>query len=409
MENLQKDLAIFKAMYGFANELFFDACNASPKLREEIGKCGNAVSVEQLTKSGSDLNIAFNDTIVTIAGDVCHIEIDGFECQFQINQVFDLLKYWKSLAKVKGEIMFAYEEQVDMTLVTTIGFAFDNATLAKKLAKCTSKEEFRPALNCVLAEVNLDTELVSFVASDGHIISVITTDVIGVHRNNPYDHVLRALFTAKDWERICDYAKKNGNSVEFEFYCRKEMQVHDTAIACCGDMKIKSVLQSFEDSGSGYPNWHRVIPFEYDYQHLRLTKEAQKEFVNYFKAAKSQAYHVILSAYEGCKYLYLDETDVDFGKNIEAKFELVEPATRDVCFGAAKHQMLKFQTEGMWIGNSNQGILLDSKEFDITLVMPCIDSEGQGYSIDEETADERRGFSLNQEPEVVEEEACVAA
>lgn len=79
MENLQKDLAIFKAMYGFANELFFDACNASPKLREEIGKCGNAVSVEQLTKSGSDLNIAFNDTIVTIAGDVCHIEIDGFE------------------------------------------------------------------------------------------------------------------------------------------------------------------------------------------------------------------------------------------------------------------------------------------------------------------------------------------
>lgn len=406
MENLQKDLAIFKAMYGFANELFFDACNASSKLREEIGKCGNAVSVEQLTKSGSDLNIAFNDTIITIAGDVCHIEIDGFECQFQINQVFDLLKYWKSLAKVKGEIMFAYEEQVDMTLVTTIGFAFDNATLAKKLAKCTSKEEFRPALNCVLAEINLDTELVSFVASDGHAISVITTDKVGVHRNNPYDKVLRALFAPKDWERICDYAKKNGNHVEFEFYYHSEKQKHDTAIALCGDMNIKSVLQGdeFDDS---YPNWHRVIPFYGNYQHIRLTKDAQKQFANYFKAAKSNAYHVTLSCYEGCKYLYLDENDYDFSKNITAKFELESPATTDFIFGAAKRQMLRMSVEGFWFGKFNEAALVDSRENDITLLMPVY----LEYGIDQETADERRGYKLNPEPvmEEVEEAIEVAA
>lgn len=402
MENLQKDLAIFKAMYGFANEYFTAAVNSDEGLQKLVADNSNVVSTKQLMNKNSDLARCFNTALRVVADEVCHIEIDTFDCQFRGDQVFELLEYWKSLAKVKGEIIFTYEESIDLPLVTTVSFAFDNASNAKKLAKCTAQEEFRPLLQHILVELNLDTEVVNFVASDGHVLSLITTDKIAVHRNNPNDHVLMALFAAKDWERICDYAKKNGNAVEFEFYYHNENQANDTCVAVFGETRIKSTMQG-QYNCDRYPNWHRIIPFYEDYQHIRLTKESVKDFANYFKRAKSDAFHVVVSVYEGCKYLYIDETDYYFGKNITAKFELETPATSDLCFGASKQQMQKFQTEGWWIGDADKGAILDSKEFDMIMLMPCLDGDGNPCSIDKETADERRGYPLHKE--VVEEVA----
>lgn len=394
MNDLQKDLAIFNAMYGFANELFSDACDASEKLREAVNNNSNVVSSKQLMKKGSDLYNAFLDATYNVSDKVCHIEVGTFECKFPLGSVFELMEQFKSLAKVKGEIIFTYEEKIDLPLVTTVGFTFENSTAAKKLSAFAATDELRPIMNCVMAEVNIDTEIVSFVATDGHAVAVITTDKFYIHRNNPCDHVLRAMFAKKDWERICDYAKKNGNEITLDFYLHSENQTNDTAVAHCGDQNIKSIMQD----GCRYPNWHSVMPFLNGYKRIRLTEEGISQFATYIKNDKSNyPFHYTVSIEEGCSELCIEWTDYDFCKTQSVKFPLESPAEETAVFGLAKRQMKKFTTLGFWYKDSNSPFYFDSKEYDAILAMPVM--------VD--------GYAQEPEPEKesveVEAEACVAA
>lgn len=394
MNDLQKDLAIFNAMYGFANELFSDACDASEKLREAVSNNSNVVSSKQLMKKGSDLYNAFYDAIYNERDKVCHIEVGTFECKFQLGSVFELMEQFKSLAKVKGEIIFTYEEKIDLPLVTTVGFTFENSTAAKKLSAFAATDELRPIMNCVMAEVNIDTEIVSFVATDGHAVAVITTDKFYIHRNNPCDHVLRAMFAKKDWERICDYAKKNGNEITLDFYLHSENQTNDTAVARCGDQNIKSIMQD----GCRYPNWHSVMPFLNGYKRIRLTEEGISQFATYIKNDKSNyPFHYTVSIEKGCNELCIEWIDYDFGKTNSVKFPLESPAEETAVFGLAKRQMKKFTTLGFWYKDSNSPFYFDSKEYDTILAMPVM---VEGYAQEPEP---------EKESVKVEAEACVAA
>lgn len=402
MNDLEKDLAIYNAMYGFANELFSDAVNASEKFREKVADYGNAVNIKELTKNGSDLRCSFQEAIYNFETRTCHIEVGTFECTFLYGEhVFFLLDHWKSLAKVKGEIIFTCEEKIDLPLITTITITLDDAANAKKLTKCCASDGLRPVMGCVLAEFNVDTETVNFVASDGHILGVVTTDKISIHRNNPNDRVLRALFSQKSWERICDYAKKNGNDVTLEFYYHSEYQTNDTAVAILGDTRIKSCLQE----GCGFPKWQSVMPFYERFQHLRLTKDGAAELAKFVKNDKDDTFHYTISAYEGCDDLYVEYINYDFCKEKVVKYKLQNPATSDIFIGAAKHQMKKFCVNGFWLNDSHTGVILDTKEFDVLLMMPC-DIENP---IDAKTADERRGFVLHPEEVEVEVEEFAAA
>lgn len=394
MNDLQKDLAIFNAMYGFANELFSDACDASEKLREAVSNNSNVVSSKQLMKKGSDLYNAFLDATYNVSDKVCHIEVGTFECKFPLGSVFELMEQFKSLAKVKGEIIFTYEEKIDLPLVTTVGFTFENSTAAKKLSAFAATDELRPIMNCVMAEVNIDTEIVSFVATDGHAVAVITTDKFYIHRNNPCDHVLRAMFAKKDWERICDYAKKNGNEITLDFYLHSENQTNDTAVARCGDQNIKSIMQD----GCRYPNWHSVMPFLNGYKRIRLTEEGISQFATYIKNDKSNyPFHYTVSIEEGCSELCIEWTDYDFCKTQSVKFPLESPAEETAVFGLAKRQMKKFTTLGFWYKDSNSPFYFDSKEYDAILAMPVM---VEGYAQEPEP---------EKESVEVEAEACVAA
>lgn len=394
MNDLQKDLAIFNAMYGFANELFSDACDASEKLREAVSNNSNVVSSKQLMKKGSDLYNAFLDATYNVSDKVCHIEVGTFECKFPLGSVFELMEQFKSLAKVKGEIIFTYEEKIDLPLVTTVGFTFENSTAAKKLSAFAATDELRPIMNCVMAEVNIDTEIVSFVATDGHAVAVITTDKFYIHRNNPCDHVLRAMFAKKDWERICDYAKKNGNEITLDFYLHSENQTNDTAVARCGDQNIKSIMQD----GCRYPNWHSVMPFLNGYKRIRLTEEGISQFATYIKNDKSNhPFHYTVSIEKGCNELCIEWIDYDFGKTNSVKFPLESPAEETAVFGLAKRQMKKFTTLGFWYKDSNSPFYFDSKEYDTILAMPVM---VEGYA--KEPEPEKKSVE-------VEAEACVAA
>jgi len=394
MNDLQKDLAIFNAMYGFANELFSDACDASEKLRKAVSNNSNVVSSKQLMKKGSDLYNAFLDATYNVSDKVCHIEVGTFECKFPLGSVFELMEQFKSLAKVKGEIIFTYEEKIDLPLVTTVGFTFENSTAAKKLSAFAATDELRPIMNCVMAEVNIDTEIVSFVATDGHAVAVITTDKFYIHRNNPCDHVLRAMFAKKDWERICDYAKKNGNEITLDFYLHSENQTNDTAVARCGDQNIKSIMQD----GCRYPNWHSVMPFLNGYKRMRLTEEGISQFATYIKNDKSNyPFHYTVSIEKGCNELCIEWIDYDFGKTNSVKFPLESPAEETAVFGLAKRQMKKFTTLGFWYKDSNSPFYFDSKEYDTILAMPVM---VEGYA--KEPEPEKKSVEA-------EAEACVAA
>lgn len=369
MNDLEKDLAIFKAMYGFANELFCDACDASDELRKIVSDNSNVVSSKQLMKKGSKLRFAFTDAIQEVRLNVCHIEVGSFECTFQYGDVIELLENFKSLAKVNGEIIFTYEEKIDLPLVTTVDFTFDNAAAAKKLSAFAATDELRPMLNCILAEVNLDTEVVSFVATNWHSLSVITTDKISVHRNNPNDHILRALFAKKDWERICDYAKKNGNVITLDFYLHQGNQANDTAVAHCGDKNIKSIMQD----GSRFPNWHSVMPFFIGYKRLRLTEEGINQFAQYIKNDKKDwPDHYTMSVEAGCSELCVEWVNYDFDQNQVTKFPLESPADEDFYFGVSKRHLKKFTMTGLWYKDSSQPFYFDSKEFDVLLAMPVL-------------------------------------
>lgn len=409
MNELEKDQAIFKAMLEIANDVFTNAVGYNGALKKEVSEKGGVISLKEINSTRSMVHSFICDGMREyhrnnprpceddLDEGIRSLSVGSFTCSFHECQVFSLLDYWKSLAKMKDEVIFTYEEKVDLPHITTITITLDNAANAKKLTKCCCQDDLRPAMACVLAELNLDTETVSFVGTDGHVIGIVTTDKISVHRNNPTDRVLRALFRQKDWERICDHAKKNGNDVTLEFYYHSEGQTNDTAVAILGDTRIKSTLQD----GMRYPNWHSVMPFYSAYQHLRLTKDGADGIAKFIKNDKNDVYHYVISAYEGCDDLYIEFTDYDFSKNVVMKFKLESPATSDIYFGAAKHQMKKICANGFWFKDANTGAIIDTKEFDIMLMMPCDIST----PIDPMTADERRGFILH--PEEVDAEVYV--
>ena len=405
MNDLQKDQAIFKAMNEIANEVFNYACNHNGALKKEMEERGGIISLKDILSARNQFLSHIKNGLEGFKASenywndergICKIEVDTFCCTMLPTQVFEHMNYQKSLAKVSGEITFCYKEEINMPHVTTLTVTLDNATNAKKLTKFTASDELRPSLSCVLAEFNLDTGVAYFVASDGHVISVITTDVHSIHRNNPNDKVLRALFTKKDWERICDYAKKNGNDVTLEYYYGGGGRNLDTAVAILGDKCIKSTKQDMI-----YPNWHSVVPFFSGWQHVKLTDEAVKDMAKFIRNDKDEyPFHYTISVYDGCDDLYVEYSNLDFNKEVVMKFKLQAPATSDFIFGASRSQMKKMTIKGFWFGELNKIGAVDSKEMDFTFLMPVeVDT-----TIDERLADERRGFVLHPQDDNTAEE-----
>ncbi len=408
MNDLQKDQAIFKAMNEIANEVFNNACAYDEKLREMVSENGGIVCLKDILASKTMYRSMIADACChNFDASIPHstdndrvnvVNIDTFSCTFRNSDVFWFLNEFKALANVKGEIFFSYEEKIDLPLITTITVTLDGASSAKKLCNFCDSNDLRPILSGVMAEVNLDTETVSFVATNGASLSVITTNNATLYRNNPNDKVLSAIFDKKDWGRICEYARKNNNEIVMEFYYHNDNQINDTAVAILGNTKIKSILQD----SCKFPNWHRVLPRYNDSQKLTLTDEATNQLANFIK--NKDVIHYIVSAYEGCKYLYVEYTNYDLSKHRVSKFELETPAAADIYFGASEKEFRKFSVKTFEVSDYNHAIIVGSNDFDYSIMMPVL---LEGTPISAETADERRGYKLSEKYE--KNEAVVAA
>lgn len=369
MTDLQKDQAIYQAMCEIASNVFDNAIANHAGLRKYMSENGGIVSINDITKARSDVYTMidcvtkFNDH--TKEG-LQTVTVDTFTCSFPPMRVFELVKYWKSLAKAKGDIFFTYEEEIEREFVGSVDITLDNPVNAKLLANSVADDELRPVMNNVLLEINATSGDINFVASDGHELGVISNNPITVC--TPYaqeDRVFQALFGKNDWKRICDYARKAKSAITFEIYERGAdehgyMECTDTMIAVLGDTKIKS------QQHGRFPNWKSVLPDIAGMKHFALCDEDVKEAQKWLSKVKAYSTYdsVTVSVYKGSDIIYFD-TD-----NATTTFRLSRPS--DITLGS-RLSIKRMQTKkfsGFWFPKFGGGTIVDDANCDLMLVMP---------------------------------------
>lgn len=373
MTDLEKDLAIYNEMLKIANEVFDNATASNESLRKYMNENGGVVSINEITKARSEVFTMINASpCCMIVEELCTVEVGTFKCSFPPDSVFRLLKYWKSLAKVKGDIVFTYEEKEERKLAGTMDVTFDNPSNAKLLVNSVSDDELRPSMCNVLVEVDAASGDISFVATDGHELSVIS--------NNPAEtckdyessgSIYQALFSKDDWKRICDYARKQKSPVRFEVYERErneegDMELNDTMVAVLGDTKVRS------RQDGRYPKWKSVLPDLSKMQHAVIAESdvsaARKWLSNY---AYSEYESVIISVYKGSDLIYFDN-DVDWNQNdckTTATFRLTKPSDVTIGTRLAFKKIRKKKFSGFWFQECGCAVV-DDENCDFMLIMP---------------------------------------
>ena len=372
MTDLQKDQAIYQAMCEIAEQVFNETMEANKGLRALLKQYGGFVTLSDLCKYTHEFTKQFNLVVTeTESGKKVHeVNVDTFSCSFHGSQVFGLLKYWKSLAKVKGEQTFFYEEKIDNYFAGSVEVNIGNSNNAKLLVKHCAKDELRPILNGVLAEINATTQTINFVASDGHTLGVISSNPAKILHRASTDTIFQAMFMPDDWKHICDFAKKNNHIVQFDIYRKNDQEIFDTFLVHMGDVTLRSASHFFWR----YPNWQSVIPTHDRLKHrFNIVPEewkAAQDWINKLKADSHR--NVNVSFYRGSDLVYFDYDDYDFSKSMTATFHLTRPS--DVTIGVAYslRSMPTIKFTGFNIEDSDHATTVNCEEADIMIVMPNI-------------------------------------
>ena len=364
MTDLQKDQAIYNEMLQIANEVFSSATENNEVLRKYMNENGGVVSINDITKARSkvyamiDFVTMFNNT--TKEG-LRTVTVDTFTCSFPPMRVFELVKYWKSLAKAKGDIIFTYEEEINREFAGSVEIRLENAANAKLLANSVADDELRPVMNNVLLEINATSGDINFVASDGHELAIISNSPADICKpNESTDMVFQALYSKADWKRICDYARKQKSSVCFEIYKRGVDECMETMVAVLGDTKVKS-----QQIGR-YPNWKSVLQDFSTMRHFALADEHVQTAQKWLSKVKAYSIYdqVQISVYKGSDIIYFD-TD-----NATITFRLSRPS--DITLGSRlsikRMQAKKFY--GFWFPKFGGATIVDDANCDLMLVMP---------------------------------------
>lgn len=364
MTNLEKDQAIYNEMLQIANEVFSSATENNEVLRKYMNENGGVVSINDITKARSEVYSMIN--FVTYFDDTTKeglrtVTVDTFKCSFPPMRVFELVKCWKSLAKAKGDIIFTYEEEINSQFVGTAEISFENAANAKLLANSCADEELRPCLNNVLIQVNATSGDINFVATSGFELAVISNSPSTIRKpQEDNDKVFSALFSKKDWKRICDYARKQKSPVSFKVFQREDTDRFETMIAVLGDTKVKSQQDSY------YPNWKSVLPDMSAMKHFTLADEDVQSAQKWISKVKvySPMERVSVSVYKGSDIIYFDT------ENATTTFKLSQPSdiTLGYCFSIKRLQSKKFS--GFWFPKCGGATIIDDANNDLLLLMP---------------------------------------
>ena len=375
MNDLQKDQAIYQAMLEIADNAFSEVMKTNEGLQSQIKEYGGFISLTDICKCNHDFSKNFFIALREDIGDeIRNVTVDTFECSFPVCQVFDLLKYWKSLAKIKGEQVFIFEEKVENEFAGSVEVTIENSNNAKLIVKHLAKDVLRPIMNYVLAEINANTQSIDFVASDGHTLAVISNKPnLVFERDSSCDTIFQAMFTADDWKRICDYAKKNKGHVLFDIYRKKDSECFDTFCIRLGDVTLRSSVPE-----GRYPNWKSVIPSTDSLTHrFNIIPEECKAAQDWIYKLKADSHrHVNVSFYRGSDLVYFDYDDYDFSKTMTATFHLTRPSdvTMGVAYSLRSMPTIKFT--GFNIESEDRATIVNCEESDIMLVMPVPDSGG---------------------------------
>ena len=377
MTDLQKDQAIYNEMLQIANEVFNNATENNENLREYMNENGGVVSINDITKAHS--KVYFMIDHVTEFNEFTEegmrtVTVDTFTCSFPPMQVFTLVKYWKSLAKVKGDITFTYEEEINREFVGSIEVRLENAANAKLLANSVADDVLRPVMNNVLLEINATSGDINFVACDGKEMAIISNNPADICKpNKSTDMVFQALFSKADWKRICDYARKQKSSVCFEIYKRDGDDEQDTMVAVLGDTKVKSL------QAGRYPNWKSVLSDFSTMRHFAIADEHVQTAQKWLSKVKAYSVDdgVAVSVYKGSDTIYFD---ID---NATATFRLSRPS--DITLGT-RLSIKRMQTKkfsGFWFPKFGGATIVDDANCDLMLVMP-LEGETTPYKKDRE-------------------------
>lgn len=383
MTDLQKDQAIYQAMLEIADTVFTKTMETNEGLKVLIKQYGGFVSLTDILKQNGDFAKNFSMAMrdANLGDEIHEVAVDTFSCSFPSCEVYSLLKYWKSLARIKGEQVFMYEEKIENEFAGSVEVTIENGNNAKLLVKHCAKDELRPIMNLVLAEINANTQSIHFVASDGHTLSVISNNPSQVFAEPEECHtIFRAMFMPGDWKRICDYAKKNKGRVLFDIYRHKDTESFDTFIVHLGDITLRSYMID-----GRYPNWKSVIPKPENLKHrFNIVPEewkAAQDWINKLKADSHR--YVNISFYRGSDLVYFDYDDYDFSKSMTATFHLTRPS--DVTIGVAYSlkSMPKIKFTGFNIEDYDHVTTINCEESDIMLVCPVTDNDCRVRDVEE--------------------------
>lgn len=384
MTDLQKDQAIYQAMLEIADTVFTKTMETNKGLKVLIKQYGGFVSLTDILKQNGDFAKNFFMAMLdaNIGDEIHEVAVDTFSCSFPSWKVYSLLKYWKSLARIKGEQVFMYEEKIENEFVGSVEVAIANSNNAKLLVKHCAKDELRPVMNCVLAEINATTQSIDFVASDGHTLAVISNNPSKVFaKPEPLHTIFQAMFMPDDWKRICDYAKKSKQLVQFDIYRMKGEECFDTFLVHLGDVSLRSASHLC----SRYPNWKSVIPSPDAMKHrFNIVPEEWKAAQDWISRLKGEAHrHVNISFYRGSDLVYFDYDDYDFSKTMTATFHLTRPSDTTIGVAYSIRSMLKTKFTGFNLEDSEHGTIINCEEADLLLAMPMLDQGGYVRDVEE--------------------------
>lgn len=374
MTDLQKDQAIYQAMSEIADRVFNETMQQNKGLQLLIKQYGGFVTLTDICKVSGDFHKNFfmqaRDTESGSA--IQEVNVDTFSCKFPGTEVFDLLKFWKSLAKVKGDQVFLYEEKIENEFMGSVEVEIDSNN-AKLITKHTAHDELRPIMNYIVAEINANTQSIDFVASDGHSLSVISNNPAQVFAERCSTHTtFQAMFLPEDWKRICDYAKKNGNKVLFDIYRMKDYESFDTFNVHLGDVCLRSQLPN-----GRYPNWRSVIPKPEQLKHrFNIVPEEWKQAQDWIKNLKVDSTRKVnISFYRGSDLVYFDYDDYDFSITKTVTFHLTRPSDTTIGVGYMVDRLKKTKFTGFNLEDSQHTTILNCEEADIMLLMPVVGSD----------------------------------
>lgn len=306
--------------------------------------------------------------LVTINVDGVKIETTGLAL------ISGKLKAFRSLARGE-DITFTCQAEQGLPLAE-FSMSFDDPNGAKTLAQlCIDKSDrmydaYR-VFQYVLVEYDTETTAVNFVASNSHILGVITDDDDSIADKG--HKTIRSLVSVTDWKAVCDAMRKTKQDAQFKFFDRKEHEFFENLTIRVGNV---TAIGQHPLGERRYPNWRCVLPHPNEMRHYAISPEDRKEAQKWLSRLKKSSNndYVSVSVYEGSDRIYFDLIQNNEYEDNQSRrsvsFMLTDYAdhTEGIAFSLGDAKLMAMN--GIWVTDKNHAALIEDANLDVLLAMP---------------------------------------